>query len=119
MITGPCSGDEDWDRDVDTFGGAVERARRVLVQPEVGSGWDSPSILPHLSVGALAAHLLGVLRACEKRLDEPALVGTAVTDAAQGYSIARLGTADDLAQAPFAVVREASNRLAGDRKSVV
>ena len=100
-----------WPRVVGAFHDAGKRARVVLEDPRVDRCWHEPSILPKLSVAGLAGHLLGVLRAFERRCDLPCTAEATVVDPAENYAIVRLARIDDLDQPQFALVRDNAERV--------
>ncbi len=108
----------DWPDEVALFETAAARAHAVLVSPTVGEQWAEPSVLPRLTVGGLAAHLVGVLRVLEHRvldhrMDDAAPDGVPVVDPSVGYGVVRLRSASDLDEPVFAVVRDRANQMAG------
>jgi hypothetical protein len=101
----------DWLRSVDALHAAGTRAGAVLQDPSVARRWDDASVLPGLTVGGVAGHLLGVVRATERRLELPRSVGASVVDPAVGYAVIRLDGLGQLDEPQFAVVREGAARL--------
>ena len=48
---------------------AAASASRIIADPAVATSWREPSVLPRMTVGALAGHLLAVVRTFERRCD--------------------------------------------------
>ncbi len=108
-----------WTGEVALFEKAAARAQAVLVSPTVGERWAEPSMLPRLTVGGLAAHLVGVLRVLERRLEEMVSDEHPVVDPSVGYGVVRLRSASDLDEPVFAVVRDMANQMAGRGHSAI
>lgn len=66
----------------------------LIGRPEVDEQWLSPSVLPELSVGALAAHLGRALLTVDAYVQDTALPDDAARVDAAGYLVAALGEHD-------------------------
>ena len=59
----------EWVSTVDAFRHACEHAAGLICSEAVAVRWAEPSALPGFTVGGIAGHLLGVLRAFDRRVD--------------------------------------------------
>lgn len=78
---------------ITTYLDAAEAALTLIAAPEVAARWDEPSVLPGMTVGALAAHLGRSITRPALFLDSPD-PGAAETVTAPGY-FASFGPLDD------------------------
>jgi hypothetical protein len=103
----------DWNRVVGAFIDSGARGHAVLATEAVAQAWDGDSVLPEMTVGDVAGHLLAVLIMFERRydLDVPPDVIAADRDGA-GYATVRLDRPSDLARPPFRIPREGGRRVA-------
>jgi hypothetical protein len=85
---------------LDAFFDAAAFAQGALDAPEVGAAWRDESVLPQMSVGALAGHLYLALRRLDRILDEPAPDAAATTPMAGLYRDLMIETPEDL-EAPL------------------
>lgn len=97
---------------VGAFELATTRAWRVITDPAVATRWEEPSVLPRMTVGALAGHLLAVVRTFERRCEMPTTRTATVVDPAAGYVQVRLAVEADLDEPGFRSVREGAARVA-------
>jgi Mycothiol maleylpyruvate isomerase N-terminal domain len=91
---------------------AGAHALRVIADPAVSTHWDDPSVLPRMTVGALAGHLLAVVRTFERRCDLETTGTETLVDLAAGYAPTRLDRHADLDEPRFRSVREGAARVA-------
>ena len=98
---------------------AATRASRVIADPAVATRWEEPSVLPRMTVGALAGHLLAVVRTFERRCDMPTIRAATVVDPAAGYVQVRLDRDADLDEPRFRSVRDGAARVAERGPGVV
>jgi uncharacterized protein (TIGR03083 family) len=94
------------------FERAIARAARVIADPAVATRWGEPGILPRMTVGALAGHLLAVVRTFERRCEMPIPRTATVVDPAAGYAQVRLDGEADLDEPGFRSVRDGAARVA-------
>jgi uncharacterized protein (TIGR03083 family) len=102
----------DWDRVVAAFAESGARAYAVLGTDAVAAAWDADSILPEMTVGDVAGHLLAVLIMFDRRYDVPTPPGATPVDPVGGYASVRLADPSDLERAPFRVPREGGRHVA-------
>lgn len=74
--------------------------RSVLASPRVTEGWDRPSALDEMTVGALAGHLMRAVTSVDAYLDVPVPEGDVPLDAA-GYFLSIDGLSDRDLQSPL------------------
>lgn len=91
---------------------ATTRAWRVIADPAVATRWEEPSVLPLMTVGAVAGHLLAVVRTFERRCEMPTTRTATVVDPVAGYVQVRPAVEADLDEPGFRSVREGAARLA-------
>jgi hypothetical protein len=102
-----------WDHVVVAFADSGERARAVLATEAVRKAWANDSILPQMTVGDVAGHLLAVLVMFEGRYNLTAPPGAVPADPdGAGYASIRLDHASDLERPPFRIPREGGRRVA-------
>jgi hypothetical protein len=77
----------------------------------VGAAWDGPSALAQMKVGAVAGHLLLVVRRVEAHLDEEEPPVNDVRSTGT-YTWLRVGEAEDLGRAEHRAVRADGDRVA-------
>jgi len=103
----------EWPRVVAAFADSGARAHAVLATDAVARAWTDASILPEMTVGDIAGHLLAVLIMFDRRYDLTAPPEVVPTDAGgAGYAMVRLGRAEDLELPPFRIPREGGRRVA-------
>jgi hypothetical protein len=78
----------------------------LIGRPEVDEQWSSPSVLPELSVGALAAHLGRALLTVDAYVQDNALSEDATQVDAAGYLVAALGEHDPVTSEFHQAVRQ-------------
>jgi hypothetical protein len=100
-----------WARVVAAFADSGARVQTVLATDVVGDMWSDASILPEMTVGDIAGHLLAVLVMFDRRyeLTAPAHL---VPTVGGGYATVRLARASDLGLPPFSIPREGGRRVA-------
>jgi len=105
--------DVHWSRVVAAFADSGARTHSVLATDAVAAAWTEASILPEMTVGDIAGHLLAVLIMFDRRyaLTPPPDALPADPDGA-GYAAVRLGDASDLDRPPFRIPREGGRRVA-------
>jgi uncharacterized protein (TIGR03083 family) len=103
--------ERDWDRVVAAFVESGARAHAVLATDGVGNAWNAESILPEMTVGDVAGHLLAVLIMFDRRYDVPTPPGVAPVDPVGGYADIRLAEPSDLDRPPFRMPREGGRRV--------
>ena len=105
--------DLEWARVTAAFADSGARARAVLATDGVREAWLEPSILPEMTVGDVAGHLLAILIMFDRRYDITAPPGVVPTDpGGAGYARVRLAVASDLDLPPFRIPREGGRRVA-------
>ena len=102
-----------WDRVAAAFADSGARAHAVLTTDAVRDAWLEPSVLPEMTVGDVAGHLLAVLIMFDRRyaLAVPADVVPGDPGGA-GYAVVRLARPADLDLDPFRIPREGGQRVA-------
>jgi hypothetical protein len=90
---------------------AAHGAGAVIGSPLVGAAWDGPSALAQMTVGALAGHLLLIVRRVGQHLDEeePAPDGIRSPET---FTWLRVEEGEDLARAEHRAVRADADRVA-------
>lgn len=78
----------------------------LIGRPEVDEQWSSPSVLPELSVGALAAHLGRALLTVDAYIQDNTLSKDATRVDAAGYLVAVLGEHDPVTSEFHKAVRQ-------------
>jgi len=102
-----------WARVAAAFSDSGARAHAVLATDAVGSAWSDASILPEMTVGDVAGHLLAVLIVFDRRYQLTAPPEMIAADSVGGgYATVRLAHASDLALPPFSIPREGGRRVA-------
>jgi uncharacterized protein (TIGR03083 family) len=101
-----------WDRLVGAFDDSGARARAVLASEAVHRAWSAESILPRITVGAVAGHLLAVVLMFDRGLDTEVSGPAAQVDLASGYDVIRLDDAGGLDDDPFRIPRSGGEHLA-------
>ncbi len=86
----------------------------LVARPEVEAQWLSDSVLPELSVGALAAHLGRALSTVDTYLDSDEPPGDAAHVDAPGYFVAALGDHDPVTSEFHQAVRRRGESAAED-----
>jgi hypothetical protein len=89
---------------------AAEHADAILRMPDVEAAWNDPGVLPRMTVGAIAGHVLLVVRRVDQHLDDPEMPTGDSSSA--GYQWMRVATAADLHRAEHRVVRADGERVA-------
>src|SRR5262245_12637581 len=99
--------DVDWPRVVAAFADSGARAHSVLATDAVAAAWTEASILPEMTVGDIAGHLLAVLIMFDRRYAlTPPPDAVPADPGGAGYATVRLGDASDLDRPPFRIPRE-------------
>ena len=89
-----------WERVTGAFADSGARAHTVLATDAVAQAWRDASILPQMTIGDIAGHLLAVLIMFDRRYELTAPPEVVATDAVGGgYSTVRLAHASDAAAA--------------------
>jgi hypothetical protein len=90
---------------------AAHEAGAVISSPRVGAAWDSPSALAEMTVGAVAGHLLLVVRrvGLHLREEEPLVQDSRPPGT---FTWLRVGEAEDLGRAEHRAVRADGDRVA-------
>jgi hypothetical protein len=102
-----------WDRVVAAFADSGARAHTVLATDAVRDAWLDASVLPEMTVGDVAGHLLAVLIMFDRRYELAVPPGVVPSDpGGAGYVTVRLGRAADLDLDPFRIPREGGRRVA-------
>jgi hypothetical protein len=102
-----------WDRVVVAFADSGARAHAVLATDAVRDAWLDASILPEMTVGDVAGHLLAVLIMFDRRYDLTAPAETVAADpGGTGYASVRLARPADLHLDPFRIPREGGRLVA-------
>ena len=102
-----------WERVVAAFADSGARAHAVLATDAVGDSWWDASILPEMTVGDVAGHLLAVLIMFDRRYELTAPSDVVAADSVGGgYATVRLARASDLGLPPFSIPREGGRRVA-------
>jgi hypothetical protein len=103
----------EWDRIVTAFADSGARAQAVLATDAVAEAWSDASILPEMTVGDVAGHLLAVLIMFDRRYELTAPPEMVPTDSVGGgYATVRLACASDLGLPPFRLPRDGGRRVA-------
>jgi hypothetical protein len=71
---------------VDAFLAALDSARHLVAAPEVEAGWERPSALADLTIGALTAHLVSAVAGIDSFLDRPVPDDVDIADLNSYYS---------------------------------
>lgn len=87
---------------------ALASARRVLVAEEVAAGWDKPSVLPEMSVGAVAGHLLRAATTVTTYLGQPPPIGE--TPISPGEYFATILTTSDISDPMHVAIRQRAEK---------
>ena len=85
----------------------------LLNAPEVVSGWDQPSALPGLSIGALTTHLVYAVAAVDSHLDRPWPDGAERIDVVAYYLQTLHGEENSASVRDATAARDAERALAG------
>jgi hypothetical protein len=102
-----------WPRVAAAFADSGARAHGVLASDAVRDAWSEQSILPEMTVGDVAGHLLAVLIMFDRRYDLAVPPGVvAVVPGGAGYASVRLADAAELDRPPFRIPREGGRRVA-------
>ena len=83
----------------------------MRARPALREAWEADSLLPEMTVGDVAGHLLAVLIMFERRYDVATPPEVAPVDPVGGYASVRLTDASDLDRPPFRVPREGGRRV--------
>jgi uncharacterized protein (TIGR03083 family) len=89
--SGALNNDSAWAALVTATVRAAEAAVDLLGRPQVAVAWDRPSVLPEMTVGALAAHLAQMLGAGAAWLDADPDRSLTASTPDEVYGLARLG----------------------------
>jgi len=96
----------DWSRAVTAFADSGTRALTVLASDAVREAWPDDSILPEMTVGDVAGHLVAVLIMFDRRYDLAVPAGAVAVDpGGAGYASVRLDRASDLDRPAFRIPR--------------
>lgn len=99
------------ERTLEAFFSAAELATSVLAEPAVAACWEEPSVLPDMSTGALAGHLVGAMLRTEATLDALLPPTPKLLTLAEFYGPNRVNSPGDLQdEFHFFVRRDGENR---------
>jgi hypothetical protein len=102
----------EWPHVVTAFADAGARAFTVLASDAVRDAWPNDSILPEMTVGDVAGHLVAVLIMFDRRFDLAVPAGAVALDpGGAGYATVRLDRASDLDRPPFRIPRDGGRRV--------
>ena len=82
----------------DVFFASCAAGREVLGARQVAEAWEQPSALEHLTVGALAGHLMRAVTSVDAYLDRPVSEGAQILDAVEYFTSIDGIVGDDLSR---------------------